>query len=78
MVYVEARPLGRWKTWFLNAALCWHNSACQSRSFAKPTKAARSQKAADGRGFVRVDIKDGIELGDLQQVTDFLREMEKL
>ena len=76
-MYVNTRPLGRWKSSFLNAALCWHNSACQSRSIAKPAKAARSQKAADGRSFVRVDIKDGIELGDLQQVTDFFGEVEK-
>ena len=32
----------------------------------------------DRCGLVVFHVEDGIELGDLQQVTDFLREMEKL
>src|SRR5581483_625782 len=35
-------------------------------------------KRLHGRGFVVLDVKDGIELCDLQQVVNFLRQVQKL
>ena len=32
----------------------------------------------DGAGLVVVDVEDGVELGQLQQVVDLLRELEQL
>src|SRR4029077_12496763 len=32
----------------------------------------------DGRGFVVLDVKDGIELGDLQQIVHFLGQLQQL
>src|ERR1017187_6343663 len=38
----------------------------------------RSRKAADGAGFVFVNVEDGIQLGDLQQVLHPLVQVEQL
>ena len=35
-------------------------------------------EGADGGGFVVPDVEDGVELCDLEEVVDLLREVEKL
>ncbi len=37
-----------------------------------------SKEAADRRGLVGVDVKHGVQLGDLQQVANLLGEVEQL
>src|SRR5574340_918951 len=39
---------------------------------------APSAEAAEGGSFVRMYVENGIELGDLQQVVDFLGEVQEL
>ena len=41
-------------------------------------KVSDSGEGADGRGLVVLDVEDGVELGDLEQVVDLLGEVQEL
>ncbi len=48
------------------------------KTFQRLLRSSRFGEAGDSFSFVLVSIKNGQKLGDLQQVADSLREMQKL
>src|SRR6266481_3111528 len=60
---------GGWKRGSLHAGVCCHSSAWQSRNIAGMTgRRLDSVEAAHTFGFVGINIKHRIQLGNLEQV----------
>ena len=57
-----------------NARVCWH----KQRGVSSFSFFGRLAEAANGGGFVGVDVEDGIELGELKKIADAPAEIEEL